>query len=169
MHAPTIPRTANPTSHFPGRIVGNLSDCHERLKQFDQAEVWRRKWRAVVKERAGPESAAYAGELAGLGLNLLLQQKHAEAEKTLRECLTLRAKQQPDAWTTFNTKSLLGDALLGQKKYADAEPLLVEGYEGMKQREAKLPPQAKDLRLKEALERLVRLYEATGMKEKAEE
>ena len=44
-------------------------------------------------------------------------------------------------WTTFNTKSLLGASLLGQKKYAEAEPLLVAGYSGLKQREAKIPEQ----------------------------
>src|SRR5262245_43985278 len=57
------------------RIVANLIDCHERLKQFDQAEAWRRKWLAVVKERSGADSLPYAGELASLGLNLLHQQK----------------------------------------------------------------------------------------------
>jgi hypothetical protein len=36
----------------------------------------------------------------------------------------------PDAWQTHNTKSMLGGARLGQKKYADTEPLLVAGYEG---------------------------------------
>jgi len=42
----------------------------------------------------------------------------------MSECLAIRAKKEPDAWTTFNTKSLLGGALLGQKKYGAAEPLL---------------------------------------------
>ena len=42
---------------------------------------------------------------------------------------------EPDTWTTFNTKSMLGGALLGQKKYAEAEPLLLKGYAGMKRRE----------------------------------
>jgi hypothetical protein len=53
------------------------------------------------------------------------------------------------------------DIMLGQKKYADAEPLLKEGYEGMKQREKTMPAAAK-VRLTEALERLVQLYDATG-------
>lgn len=63
-------------------------------------------------------------------------------------------------------KSLLGDALLGQQKFAEAEPLLKDGYEGLTQRAAQIPPQGK-VRLTEALERLVRLYEATGRKEEA--
>jgi hypothetical protein len=41
-------------------------------------------------------------------------------------------------------------ALLGQKKYADAEPLLLAGYEAMKQRAKTIPPQG-----------LVRIPEAT--------
>src|SRR5204863_87015 len=49
----------------------------------------------------------------------------------------------------FNTRSMLGGVLLGQKKYADAEPLLQSGYDGMNERAAKIPPQGKD-RLTEA-------------------
>ena len=45
---------------------------------------------------------------------------------------------------------------------------MLQGYEGMKQREATIPPQGK-VRLTEALDRLVRLYEATGQKDKAAE
>ena len=48
----------------------------------------------------------------------------------------------PDDWLTFNARSLLGGSLLGQKKYAEAEPLLLSGYEGMKQREDKIPAAA---------------------------
>jgi hypothetical protein len=36
-----------------------------RLRQYDPAEPWRRKWLAVVKERFGSESPIYTGELAG--------------------------------------------------------------------------------------------------------
>ena len=60
-----------------------------------------------------------------------------------------------------NSQSLLGGALLGQEKYADAEPLLLAGYEGMKQREKTIPPQGK-VRLTEAVERLIELYTATN-------
>jgi eukaryotic-like serine/threonine-protein kinase len=149
-----------------GNFINNLAYCLEQLKQFDQAELWRRKWLAVVKERAGADSVAYAGELAGLGVNLLQQQKWTEAEVVLRECLALRAKQQPDAWTTFSSRSMLGGALFGQKKYAEAESLLLNGYDGMKKHEATIPTPGK-VRLTDALERLVQLYEAKGNKDEA--
>jgi eukaryotic-like serine/threonine-protein kinase len=106
--------------------------------------------------------------MAVLGLNLLQQKKSAEAEPILRACLAIRAKKEPDAWTTFNAKSMLGGALLGQKKYADAEALLIQGYQGMNQRAAKIPEMGK-ARLTEALERLVQLYDAWGKKDKASE
>ena len=79
--------------------------------------------------------------MAQLGLNLIQQRKWAEAETVLRECLAIREKAQPDDWSTFNTRSLLGGSLLGQKKFAEAEPLILAGYEGMKAREDKIPRQ----------------------------
>jgi serine/threonine protein kinase/tetratricopeptide (TPR) repeat protein len=151
-----------------GPIVGALSDCYERLNQSPQAEVWRRKWLAVVKERSGPESLSYAGELASWGLRLLQQKRWIDAEPVLRECLALREKKEPDAWTTFNARSMLGEALNGQQRRAEAEPLLLQGYEGLRQRAAKIPKEGKP-RLAEALERLVQLYDATGPKDKADE
>ena len=75
-------------------------------------------------------------------------------------------KAQPDFWATFNTQSTLGGALLGQKKYAEAEPLLLKGYEGMKAREKTIPPQG-SARIPEALDRLIELYTATNKPDEA--
>ena len=90
-----------------------------------------------------------------------------EAENQLRVYLTIREKSQPDAWPTFNTQSLLGGALLGQEKYAEAEPLLLKGYEGLKVHAKAIPPEAR-ARIPEAIERLVKLCEATDRKEDAD-
>jgi tetratricopeptide (TPR) repeat protein len=141
-------------------IIPNTIRAYEEAKQFEQAEAWRRKWLAHVKATAGADSPAYAGELAALGLNLLQQQKWTEAETTLRECLTIREKKEPEAWTTFNTLSMLGGSLLGQKKYADAEPLLIKGYEGTKAREKTIPDDVLTERFTQALDRLIALYTA---------
>ncbi|MDW8264937.1 MAG: tetratricopeptide repeat protein [Gemmataceae bacterium] len=147
-------------------IILDTIRAYEAAKQLDKAEVWRRKWLVVVKERAGDKSPAYAGELTALGLNLLRQNKWTEAESMLREALAIRTTKEPDAWTTFNTMSMLGGALLGQQKYAEAEPLLVKGYEGLKTRQKSIPKEGQ-MRIPEALERLVQLYEAVGKKEEA--
>ena len=108
-----------------------------------------------------------AATLAQLGWTLLQANQPADAEPVLRECLAIRHKKEPDAWNTFHTQSMLGSSLLGQKRYADAEPLLLGGYEGMKQRAAEIPLPGKD-RVIEALERLVQLYDAWGKKDQAD-
>ena len=80
--------------------------------------------------------------------------------------MTIYLESRPDDWRTFNTHSLLGGSLLGQTKYAEAEPLLLSGYEGMKTREASIPPKDK-VRLSQAAERVVKLYEAWGKPDRA--
>jgi eukaryotic-like serine/threonine-protein kinase len=106
--------------------------------------------------------------LAQIGMGRLEQRKWTEAEPLLRDCLAIRQKQLPDSWLTFNTQSLLGGALPGQKKYAEAEPLLVKGYEGMKTREKTIPKQGGgELRIPEALDRLIELYTAINKPDEA--
>jgi hypothetical protein len=147
---------------------GNLASTHEKAGEPARAELLRRDLLARQQTATGPDSAATASALTYLGDNLLRQDKCGEAEPVLREALAIREKKLPEAWQTFHGRSLLGGALLGRKDYAAAEPLLVSGYEGMKRREAKISAAAR-FRLAEALERLVRLYEETERKEKAEE
>ena len=90
--------------------------------------------------------------------------KYTEAETVLRECISIREKQSPQLWQLFHAKSLLGECLLGQRTFADAEPLLLAGYEGMEAREAFMPAYRKH-ELPAAADRLVQFYEATGKPE----
>jgi serine/threonine protein kinase len=143
-----------------------LALAYEQAGQFDRAEPLLVDLLEHLRKTDGPKSPDTAGVLAMLGLNRLKQHKYAEAEPLLRECLAIRAAKLPDDWRRFNALSLLGGALQGQKKYAEAEPLLLQGYDGMKQREATIPPAGKQ-RLPEAVERLVALYEATGRADEA--
>ena len=62
---------------------------------------------------------------------------------------------------------MLGGARLGQKKYSEAEPLLLKGYEGLKQREKTIPAYG-TVRIPEALDRLIELYTATNKPDEVE-
>jgi tetratricopeptide (TPR) repeat protein len=117
-------------------------------------------------KRLGAESEAFAALLARSSGVLLAHELYPEAEKHLRLCLAIRAREGPEAWTTFNARSMLGAALLGQKKYVEAEPLLVAGYEGLKDRQKDIPPHGSD-NLPRAGRQLTLLYEATGRPAKA--
>jgi hypothetical protein len=61
----------------------------------------------------------------------------------------------------------LGGALAGQQKCPEAEPLCLEGYDEMKAQFGRIPVHQRQ-KVAEALDRVVRLYEAWGKKEKAE-
>lgn len=112
------------------------------------------------------ESGPGVSAMVARGSQLLAQHRAVQAETILRECLTDYEKTQPDEWSTFNVTTMLGQALLEQKKYADAEPLLLSGYEGLIRREADIPPASKRTAVK-AIDALVRLYEAMGEGDKA--
>ena len=88
------------------------------------------------------------------------QNKYAEAEPFARECVSIRERKLPDDWRTPIARTLLGDDLLKQGKYAEAETNLLSAYDGMKQREAQIPYMNKVF-LKKAAEALAQLYEAT--------
>ncbi len=136
--------------------VGRRSDA-ERLYE----EVLARRRKAVR-----PDSPLLAADLAALGHHLLVRSRWSEAEPLLREALTIREKATPDEWGRYDAMSLLGVALLGQGRHANAEPLLVDGYEGMEARAARIPVPERS-RLREAAERVIHLYAAWGRPDRA--
>jgi tetratricopeptide (TPR) repeat protein len=146
----------------------DLANLLDQTGRGPEAEPLFRAGLEGVRKRFGADDPRTARILAARGLSLVRQGKWAEADAILRECLAIREKSQPDEWTTFNARSLLGGSLLGQKKYAEAEPLIVSGYEGMKAREARIPPPGRP-RFAEGAERVIRFYEEWGQKDKAAE
>jgi eukaryotic-like serine/threonine-protein kinase len=143
-----------------------LATVLERQGKLSEAESVLRKALAVRVAVLVPEHPTVALSLDHLAALLLSEGKLAEAEPLARQCLAIREKRIPDDWRTFSTRSLLGGVLSGQKKYAEAEPLLTSGYEGLRQRQERIPADNKP-RLKEAAQWLAQLFEATSRPEKA--
>jgi serine/threonine protein kinase/tetratricopeptide (TPR) repeat protein len=141
--------------------MGNLGKAYCDAMQGEKAAPVLRDFITGQRKRLPKEDPRFAELLAQMSLDLLKCDQFAAAEEMLRECLAIREKKEPEVWSTFNVMSMLGGALLGQKKYADAEPLLLKGYEGMKAREKTIPPQA-NTRIPESLDRLIELYKATN-------
>jgi serine/threonine protein kinase len=141
-------------------LASELAQAYEQAKQYSKAEAIYRDLLQQARRQFGEDDVRTASPMAQLGHNLLMQQRDTEAEAILRPCVALRDKHQPDDWRTFNARSLLGEALARQKRYPDAEPLLVAGYSGIKERASKVPHRYRDRRLREALVRLVNLYES---------
>jgi tetratricopeptide (TPR) repeat protein len=144
----------------PGALTarGNLATTYESLDRWADAE---RLWRDVVALRRKAGGPLLAHGLNELGRNLLRQTKWSEAEPALREALMIQENAAPDGLARFEAVSLLGGSLLGQGRYAEAEPLVVAGYQGMKAREDKIPAPKKRF-LTDAAVRVARLYEGWG-------
>jgi len=156
-------------------IVWPLANLYAQTKRPEKGEALLRESLDFQKEHGQADSLPlpYAFTLEPLGRNLLQQRKWAAAEAVLRECLSIRENKTPAMYYTVVTKSLLGASLVGQNKYADAEPYLLKGYQGLKDT-AGVPvlgegPGIGRILVPEAAERLVQLYEATGEKDKADE
>jgi hypothetical protein len=112
-----------------------------------------------VRGPTHPDATQSMGYLATLYRS---EGQYAKAEAVLREMLAAREAFRPAAWTTANTRAQLGDVLYRQQKYAEAEPLLLAGYAGLKQHEEGVPPPTRGVAFRGVTARLVLLYEATG-------
>jgi hypothetical protein len=101
-------------------------------------------------------------------------QRHSEATIDRRErasCARGRgggSKEAAGGWQRFRAESLLGASIAGEKKYAAAEPLLFEGYQGMVARKDRIAVPDR-YHLDRAREWIVQLYQAWGKPAKAAE
>ena len=143
--------------------LGTMSYLGQALceaKQGEKAVVVYRDYIEAKRKLFPNPDTKFASLLDQASSELMKCDQFATAEEMLRESHTIRDKKEPDDWRTFDTQSMLGGALLGQKKYEDAEPLLLKSYDGMKAREMTIPPKS-STRIPDAIERLIELYTAT--------
>jgi tetratricopeptide (TPR) repeat protein len=147
-------------------VINNLAFVLWKKGQLPEAEALNREALEMRKKVLGNDSPDVAASLDNLGGVLRDANRLPEAEAALRECLAIREKKIPEDWRNFSARGTLGGILLGEKKFAEAESLLIAAFEGMTQRQAKIPAEHKG-RLKEAAERLAQLFEATGRPDQA--
>jgi serine/threonine protein kinase/tetratricopeptide (TPR) repeat protein len=146
----------------------NLATFCSNAGRLDEAIPLFEEVVRLRKTKLGPEHPFTLISTDGLVRAYLRARRWAEAEGAARGCLEARTRKPPDDWSRFHTMSLLGAALAGQKRYVEAEPLLVQGYEGLKAREASIPAPSRG-NLAAAAARIVPFYEAWGRADKAAE
>ena len=107
-----------------------------------------------VKRFAG---RGVAIEGIGDGVNVLCAaNEFGKAESIYRELLESQTVVGQERAVTHLAKLAIGRNLILQEKYADAEPFLMAGYEGLK---ANQEP-GRDQRMAQAIRRLVEFYTA---------
>lgn len=148
--------------------IAGSAIMYERQHKYDLAQTLAAQALSGRRHALGSENDDAMASAADLATIYILQGKFDESEPLAREALEFRKKGQPDDWQRHFTESLLGASLAGQKKYAEAEPLLTDGYQGMLAQKALIdvPDQ---YRLNQAHEWLVQMFMAQGQPEKAAE
>jgi tetratricopeptide (TPR) repeat protein len=149
--------------------VSLLAETHLLLGRAEEAEFLLFE---VQRVGSGPEAERSPGiaEVASLLARLrLARSAPEESEGLARRALAIRMDRHPDHWTRFDALSLLGASLAGQGKLAEAESMLLEAYNGLKERQERIPYLWRKKRPAEAAGRLVELYEALGKKDLADE
>jgi tetratricopeptide (TPR) repeat protein len=143
-----------------------FASMYQRQGKYVQAETHAAQALAGRRHALGSEHPDTIAAATDLALAYFSQGKFAASEPLAREALEFNRKKQPEDWQRFRAESLLGASLAGQKKYAEAEPLLLEGYRGMAERKDEIG--APDwYHLDHAREWIVQLYQAWGKPAKA--
>jgi non-specific serine/threonine protein kinase/serine/threonine-protein kinase len=136
--------------------------------KFAQADALLAESLAVRRRALGPEHPDTLEVQVDLAETKVLQQHDVEAEELLTGALKPIEKASPNGWARYYCQNVLGASLAGQKKYVEAEPLLLSGYDGILQRKSSLSAPEMG-RLRRAGERIVRLYQDWGKPAKAAE
>jgi eukaryotic-like serine/threonine-protein kinase len=113
---------------------------------------------ANYRRNSNPKYISFATALTVQGLTLNRLGRSVEAERVLREAVTLREANLPkEHFMTALTKGALGECLTSQRRYGEAEPLLLESHGSLERSQG-----AENPRTRLALQRLVTLYEQWG-------
>jgi tetratricopeptide (TPR) repeat protein len=157
---PEHPLTLYTLSHF--------AFMYQREGKYALAETYGAQALAGRRHSLGSENPDTMASEADLALAYVSQGKLDASEPLAREALEAQKKIEPDDWQRYRAESVLGASLAGQKKYAEAEPLLLEGYQGLLARKDRMAvPDQYHLEL--AHRWLVELYQAWGWPDKAAE
>ncbi len=141
--------------------LDNLGWDYLEAGKSDQARSAFEEALKLQRLKLGPEHPDTLTTLAALVECRLRQGDYTNAEPLAHECFDLRQKTTPTGWRTFAAQSFLGMALLGQKKYAEAERFLLPACAGLKQVKDRIPARSR-ASLRQTGEALVQLYEAMG-------
>jgi len=106
-------------------------------------------------------ASSRASELIYIGIQLMDVGAYEKAEPVLKETFSIRQVTAPEAWTTFNAQSNLGELHMYLKKYDSALAATTEAYGELKQRVQSIPGSVRKLRMQEALDRILTILTKT--------
>jgi eukaryotic-like serine/threonine-protein kinase len=159
-------RVLGPEHPYTLITMNDLAMVYRYQQKYAQAEALYVRLLDLQRHALGAGHPRRLAAMNDLALLYLGQGKYAPAESLVREALAAYEKGNSSSWARYNSESLLGASLAGQKKYAEAEPLLRSGFEGMKQRLGSIPAFGR-FRLEQTAKQILTLYQDWGRPESA--
>lgn len=136
---------------------GKLTEAHHYYREALEGR------RRVLGDEL-PNTLSTVSDMAAF---LNAQARYEESAPLCREAVeTGEQVLGADHYRVAEARSLLGEALAGQKQYEDAEHLLLGGYAAL---DTAVPAGGRSQLLPPAIKRLVTLYEAWGNADKADQ
>jgi tetratricopeptide (TPR) repeat protein len=164
----TSRRVLGPEHPYTLGELGDFAFMYQQEGDYARAESVAAEVLTSRRHRSGSQNPNTVSSALDLGLACASEGKFTESEALAREALEFYQKEEPDDWQRYRAESVLGASLAGEKKFAEAEPLLSEGYQGMLARKDRIAIPDR-YHLDRAREWLVQLYSAWGKPEKAAE
>ena len=142
--------------------VANTFDAISRLriwqKRFAEAQAIAEQAMEIQDKILPADSAMRIGALSALGESLTRQGKARQGEPFLRKALTLtRLGNEPEDWTVYNAESRLGECLMSQRRFTEAQTLIWRSADKLKEYLGE-----EHLLTREAFRRVVELNEKIG-------
>jgi tetratricopeptide (TPR) repeat protein len=142
-----------------GRIAVGLQQTLGTLGHPQEADAM---WlRLIARSDAIADRATDTEFTTGLISAMAQMGRHAQAEALAKKNLARWEALAPDDWRAFAFRTQAGIALVEQGKFAEAEPLLLSGCVGLRERINKIPTQNHET-LIFPFQNLVRLYTKWG-------
>ena len=146
--------------------LNDLSIAYRDAGQPEKALPMAEAALAAFRQTAGDDHPLTLRAMANLGMLQRDLGRLEAAEAMLCDCLARVDAAGVDAWQMCDARVFLGGVLREQRRFDEAEPLLVAGYEGLVARAERIPPNERD-RIALAQKQLVKLYEAWGKPDEA--
>jgi len=131
-------RVRGPSHPITLHILSDFASMYQQQGKYALAETYAAQALAGERHALGPEHPDTMNSASDLALALVSEGRFAESEPLAREAVETDRKKRPDDWQYFRAETLLGASLAGHNKYPAAEPLLLEGYQGMAARKERI-------------------------------
>lgn len=156
-------QSQSPTSLWIGDNLRNQAISFYQQGRYVESQSKIIETEKIYLESFGPSYDHYPTVLIIKGLILDKTGHSQEGDKILRQALSLRVQSLPKEhfWVAL-AKGALGECLTTQKRFAEAEPLLVESYHTLNSQLGRSDP-----RTLQGLRRLVSLYTAWNKPDQA--